>query len=159
MPVATPIAATGPRVDVSCASARVRVSMASATVNPEARIAGPVARHGALHRLVLVLDLVELLAVARDQEQAVVGCDPEHQNDQDRRAVRGDRRPGVGVEVDESGCDRVREEDDDERGKRDEDRAIDQAEQDQDQQRRRDQELQVEIAEDLLGVRREAEIS
>ena len=42
MPAKTPIAATGPRVDVSCASASVSVSIASETVSPDARIVGPV---------------------------------------------------------------------------------------------------------------------
>ena len=67
MPVATPIAATGPSVEVSCASASVSVSIASETVSPEARIVGPVRRNRPLHHVVFFLDRVELLAVSGDQ--------------------------------------------------------------------------------------------
>ncbi len=42
IPEKTPIAATGPSVEVRRASASVRVSIASETVSPEARIVGPV---------------------------------------------------------------------------------------------------------------------
>ena len=44
IPQATPIAATGPRVEVRRASARTRVSIASETVSPLARMVGPVRR-------------------------------------------------------------------------------------------------------------------
>ena len=115
--------------------------------------------HGPRHRVVLVLDQVELLAVSRDEQQAVVGGYPEHQDDQDRGAVRGHRRARLGVEVDERGRDRVGEEDDHERGQRDQHRAVDHAEQEQHQQGARDQELGVEVGEDLLGVGREAEVA
>ena len=67
--------------------------------------------------------------------------------------------PRTGIEIDEGGCDRIGEEHDHERCDRDEERAVDQSQEDQDQERRRDQELQVEIAEDLRGVRGEAEIA
>ena len=126
---------------------------------PRGEDRGPGAAHGARHRVVLVLDPVELLAVARHQEQAVVGRDPEHQDDQDRGAVRGDGRAGVGVEVDERGRHRVREEDDDERGQRHQHGAVDRPEQEQHEQRRHDQEPHVQLAEDLLGVDREPEVT
>ena len=67
MPVATPIAATGPSVEVSCASASVSVSIASETVSPEARIVGPVRETARCIASCLSLDRVELLAVSGDQ--------------------------------------------------------------------------------------------
>lgn len=119
----------------------------------------PRAAHGARHRVVLVLYAMQLFAVAGHQEQAVVGRDPEHQDDQDRGAVGGDRRARVGVQVDERGRDRVGEEDDDKGGQCDQHSAVDRPEQEQHQQRGRDQEPYVQLAEDLLGVDREPEVA
>ena len=119
----------------------------------------PGAPDRAFHRVVLVLDPVQLLAIAGHQEQAVVGRDPEHQDDQDRGAVGGDGRARVGVEVDERRRHGVGEEDDEERRQRHEHGAVDRPEQDQHQQRRGDQKRHVEVAEDLLGVGGEAEVA
>ena len=69
------------------------------------------------------------------------------------------RRPGVGVHVDQALRDRVGEEDDDQRGERDQRRAVDRAEQDEDEQHGGEQQLGVDVAEDLLRVRAEAEVA
>ena len=74
-------------------------------------------------------------------------------------AVRGDRRPGLRVAGRRTPVARVGEEDDDQRRQRDQHRAVDRAEQDQHQQHRRQEQLGVEVAEDLLGVGREAEVA
>ena len=44
----------------------------------------------------------QLLAQSRDQQQAVVGADAEHQHDQDRGRVRGDGRAALRQQVDEA---------------------------------------------------------
>ena len=120
---------------------------------------GPRAAQGARHRLVLVLGRAQLLAQSRDQQQAVVGADAEHQHDQDRGRVRGDGRAALRQQVDEPVGDGVGEEDDDQRRQRDQHRAVDRAEQDQDQEHGREQQLRVDVAEDLGGVGVEAEVA
>ena len=110
-----------------------------------------------LHRLVLVLVPAQLLAVARDQQQAVVRPHPEHQHHEDRRAVVGDRRPRLGVQVDEPARDRVREPHHHERDQRDHRRAVDQEQQHDDERDGDQEDLGVEVAEDLLEVGVEAE--
>ncbi len=67
--------------------------------------------------------------------------------------------PDFGVQVHESRRDRVGEEDDDERGQRDQDRPVDRAEQEEHEDSARDQELGVEVGEDFFGVDREAEVA
>ena len=57
------------------------------------RRAGAVQRDG--HRLVPVLVPAQLLAVARDEQQRVVGAGAEHQHGQDAGALRVDRQAGV----------------------------------------------------------------
>ena len=58
-----------------------RHSSASTTVRPEAKIAGPAVRSASAQRLVAVVVLAQLLAVARDEQQRVVGPRAEHEDD------------------------------------------------------------------------------
>ena len=71
---AIPIAAIGPRPAVPLTLAIVRQSSAAITVAAEAKIAGPGGGEGGPHRLVAGRSVaVELLAVAGDEQQGVVG--------------------------------------------------------------------------------------
>ena len=70
----------GPRPAVPLTSASVRHSSAAMTVRPEAKIAGPGGAQRERHRLVLVLVAAQLLAVAGDEQQRVVGAGAEHEH-------------------------------------------------------------------------------
>ena len=118
---------------------------------------GPAAPEGGLHRVVLVGVAAQLLAVARDQQQAVVRAHPEHQDDEDARAVVRHRRARARVEIDEALGDPVGEADHHQRDQRDHRRAVDQAEQDEHERDRDEQDLDVDRGEDLLEVRVEPE--
>ena len=92
----TPSAPIGPRPAVPLTLASDSDSSASMTVTPEAKIAGPARRSAMRQRLVAVLVAAQLLAVAGDEQQRVVGARAEHEHRQDRRrlAVDGDARLG-----------------------------------------------------------------
>ena len=85
---AMPIAPIGPMPEVALTSAIESASSAAITVMPEAKIAGPAVRSAIAQRLVLVLVLAQLLAVARHQQQRVVGARAEDEHGQDRRGLR-----------------------------------------------------------------------
>ena len=74
--------------EVALTSASDSASSAAITVEPEAKIAGPAVRSASRERLVLVLVLAQLLAVARDEQQRVVGAGAEHQHGEDRGRLR-----------------------------------------------------------------------
>ena len=92
---AMPIAPIGPRPAVPLTFASESDSSAAHTVRPDAKIAGPGAAQRDRHRLVLVLVAAQLLAVAGDEQQRVVGprADDEHGEDRRGLAVDGDARP------------------------------------------------------------------
>ena len=123
----TPIAAVGPSELVLPASASRRTSIASVTVRPLARIAGPERVRACAIASCLSSSRPQLLAVSRDEQQAVVGPHAEHQHHEDAGAVRGDGLARLGQQVDEGRRDRVGEEDDDQRAQRDQDRPVDRA--------------------------------
>ena len=100
---ATPIAATGPRLRVELVSANSRHSMPMTTVRAagDDRRPGPAQRDR--HRLVPVRVPAQLLAVAGDQQQGVVGAGAEHQHGEDAGALRVDDQAGVlGQQVDDA---------------------------------------------------------
>ncbi len=112
---------------------------------------GPV--EGERHRLVPVLVTAQLLAVAGDQEQCVVGAGADHQDAQDRLALPVDGEVGVlRQEVDDAGGDEVRDDRADD-GEQPEHRAAVGHQQDQhhDQEGREDQ-VGVDALEGLGGV-------
>ncbi len=80
-------------------SAIESVSSAAITVRPEAKIAGPALRSAIAHRLVLVLVAAQLLAVARDQQQRVVGAGAEHEHGEDAAGLAVDRHARLGEQV------------------------------------------------------------
>ena len=97
-----PIAATGPRPRVEFISAQQQAEHADDDRGAagEDRRAGPVQRDR--HRLVPVLVPAQLLAVAGDQQQRVVGAGAEDQHGQDAGALRVDGQAGVlGEQVDD----------------------------------------------------------
>jgi hypothetical protein len=108
---------------------------------------------------VLVLDVAQLLAEARDEQQAIVGPDSEHEHDQDPGRVRGHGGARLRQQVDEALGDRVGEEDDQQRREGDEHRAVDGAEQEEHEHHGREQKLRVDVAEHLLGVGVEPEVA
>ena len=86
-----PIAPIGPSPAVPLTSASTSTSSAAITVRPENRIAGPAVLRRELHRLVLGVVPAQLLAVARDEQQRVVGAGAEHQHRQDAAGLAVDR--------------------------------------------------------------------
>ena len=96
---AMPSAPIGPRPAVPSTSASVRQSSAAMTVQAggDDRRAG--GAQGERHRLVLVLVLAQLLAVARDEQQRVVGARAETRIGQDRRRLAVDRHADLGEPV------------------------------------------------------------
>ena len=100
-----PIAAIGPRPAVPLTLAIVRQRRAAITVAAEAKIAGPGRGQRGPHRLVLVGRSVQLLAIAGDQQEGVVGPRAEHQHGHDRTRLAVDRHPELGDPV----ADRARE--------------------------------------------------
>ena len=89
--VAMPTAATGPRLRVELRSAASRQSIPVATVVADARRAGNALR-GAPHRDVPILVTMQLLAIARDEEECVVRTDAEDQHREDADALRIDHQ-------------------------------------------------------------------
>ena len=100
---ATPIAATGPRPRGGVHLGDEQARACSATTVARAgddRRARPV--QGQRHRLVPVLVPAQLLAVAGDQQQGVVGARAEDQHGEDAGALPVDGQAGVpGEEVDQ----------------------------------------------------------
>ena len=87
-----PVAACTPRLRVLGADANSRVSSASTTVALLATIAGPAVRTAVCSAARWSRrSSPQLLAVARNQQQRIVGARPEHQHagDAGRRTVRG----------------------------------------------------------------------
>ena len=108
------------------------------------------------HRLVLVGGVVQLLAVAGDEQQRVVGAGAEHQHRHDRARLAVDRHPQLGDAV----ADRAREDlGEDHRDQRDEEehrRAVDDDQQEDHQAERGQQQGAVDAFEDFDRVGREA---
>ena len=96
---AMPTAPTGPSPAVELTSASDSVSSAAITVRPDAMIAGPALRSAIAHRLVLVLVAAQLLAVARHEQQRVVGARAEHEHRQDAAGLAVDRHARLGQQV------------------------------------------------------------
>lgn len=65
-------------------------------VAPRGQDRGPGAPEGDAHRAVLVLVAAQLLAVARYQQQRIVGAHPEDQHQQDARRLAVDHDAGLG---------------------------------------------------------------
>ena len=156
---AIPSASTGPMPGVARKSASASTSIAATTVAPAERIAGrgPLGRARHRRRRVAV---PQLLAVARDEQQAVVGPRPEHQHDQDRRRLAGHlERAGLDQAVDRPRRDQVGEADDDERHERHHRRPVGHEQQhEHEHERDREQHL-VDPLERLAGVGREARLA
>ena len=156
---ATPIADTGPSALVDPVSASSSTSIAAIDRAPARQHGGAGASQRARHRLVLVLDAVQLLAVAADEQQAVVGAHAEHQHHEDPGRVRVDGVAGLGVQVDEAGGEEVGEPDHEDRNEGDQRRPVDRTEEDQNEQDGGEQQLGVELAEDLLEVHPQPEVA
>ncbi len=75
-----PAASTGPRLLVEFIWANIRHSRPMMTVAPLAMMAGAGAVQRVRHRLVAVLVVVQLLAIAGDQQQRVVDARAKHQD-------------------------------------------------------------------------------
>jgi hypothetical protein len=120
---------------------------------------GPGAAERAGHRLVLVLDPVQLLAIAADEQQAVVGAHAEHEHDEDPGRARADRVARLRVQVDEARGQLVGEPDHEDRDDGDQGRPVDRPEQDQHEEDGGEQQLGVELAEDLLEVDPQPEVA
>ena len=109
-----------------------------------------------LHRLVLVLDAKELLAVPGGQEQRVVRSRSEDEHQEDAACLPVDDEPGVRQERADTAYDSLGEQHGEKR-QRPEDRApIDEHEEDEHQSRGREEERGVDALERLGCVRGEA---
>ena len=105
--IAIPIALTGPSVRLIPRSPASIASSAAITVRPLAIIAGRRERQRRARRASRdVPARAQRRAVARDEQQAVVGARAEHEHGQQRRRGAVDREPGLGEQVDHAGRDR-----------------------------------------------------
>ncbi len=106
------------------------------------------------HRLVLVLVPVELLPVARGEQEGVVGSGAEDEDEQDPARLPVDDDAGVDEERADPAHEPLREEHGEERQRPEDRAAVDDHEEDEDEERRREQEGRVDPLERLARVRR-----
>ena len=152
---ATPAAPSGPIAWVPPTRASSSVSSAATTVPPEARIAGAGAAQRGPHRHVRVLLAFELLPVAGDQQQRVVRRRAEDQDGQDAAALPGDRQARRAEQVCRPAGGRLGEDDDEERDRPEDRRAVDEHEQDQDDRAGDREQRHVDALEHAADVGRE----
>ena len=150
---AMPIARIGPSQWVDCRSATSRTSIAAITVPPEAAIAGTLSRERGGQRLGRRLAALQLLAVAVDEQQRVVGAgaEDEHQEEEGALGVDDDRA-GLDQQVGDPDRDHVGGADGEQRQQRQQRRPVDEQQQDQDQAEGRDQQRLAGFVGDLLEV-------
>ena len=153
---ATPIAAIGPRPEVPLTLAIIRQSRAAITVSGrgEDRRAGRFQRRP--HRLVLVGGVVQLLAVAGDQQQRVVGPGAQHQHRHDRARLAVDRDPELGQPVADRAREHLREQHRRQRDEEEHRRAVDHDQEEDHQADRGQQQGAVDAFEDFDRVGGEA---
>ena len=150
---AIPIARIGPSQWVDCRSATSSTSIAAITVPPEAAIGrhalaqrGGQRRAGGSPRL-------QLLAVAVDQQQRVVGAGAEDQHQQQEGALGVDRdRARLDQQVGDAGRDQVGGADGEQRQQRQQRRPVDEQQQDRTRLEGRDQQRLAGFVGDLLEV-------
>ena len=92
-----------------------------------------------------VAAVAEVGAVARDEQQAVVGAGAEHEHEQQRRRRAVHRKTRLREQVDHSGGDRVGHHHDDERQQCQQRRAVDREQEQQHEQAGREQQLRVRL--------------
>ena len=108
------------------------------------------------HRLVLVGGVVQLLAVAGDQQQRVVGAGAEHQHRHDRARLAVDRHAQLGDAVADRAREHLREDHRDQRDEEEDRRAVDDDQQEDHQADRGQQQGPVDPFEDFDRVGGEA---
>ena len=108
------------------------------------------------HRLVLVLVLAQLLAVARHQQQRIVGARAEHEDREDRGRLAVDSDADLGEPVADRARRDLGEHDGEERDPEEDRAAVDHDQQEDHQRQRRGQQRAVDALEDLDRVGREA---
>ena len=114
------------------------------------------AAEGGAHRLVRVLAAGELLAVARHEQQRVVGRGAEHEHGRRARGLARDREPGLAEQVLRAARGAFGQQHREEGDQPEDRRAVDEDEQDQHDRRGADEQDAVDAAEDVRHVGGEA---